>query len=227
MSKHPTEISDLDFNVSEIYISIQGEGLRTGLLCTFIRLHGCMLRCIWCDTPYALDVKKGGNKMKGGEIIEKVEQLDCNFIEFTGGEPLMQENVIPLMAYLCDLGYIVAVETNGHCDISKLDKRIIKIMDIKCPDSKMSKFNNYGNIQYLTKADEVKFVINSRADFDWAKSILEKYELDKRVGAVLFSPVFGQIDLQELARWIIDERLPVRLQIQIHKFIWGADARGV
>ncbi len=227
MIKHPNEISKLELNVSEIYISIQGEGLRSGELCTFIRLHGCMLRCVWCDTPYALDVKKGGIKMNAGEILEKVETLNCSFIEFTGGEPLMQANVIPLMSYFCDLGYIVAIETNGHCDISKLDKRIIKIMDIKCPDSKMSKFNNYENIQYLTEQDEIKFVINSRADFDWAKSILEKYELNKRVGAVLFSPVFGQIDLKEFARWIIEERLPVRLQLQLHKFIWGADVRGV
>ncbi len=221
------DVDKLDFNISEIYISIQGEGLRMGELCTFVRLHGCMLRCVWCDTPYALDAKSGGIKMNGCEIIEEVEKLNCKFIEFTGGEPLMQENVIPLITYFCNNNFTVAIETNGHCDISKIDYRVIKIMDIKCPDSKMSKFNNYDNIKHLNRNDEVKFVIKSRNDFDWARSIMDKYELDKRVGAVLFSPVFNEVDLKEFAKWIIEERLPVRLQLQIHKFIWGAIERGV
>jgi len=214
-------------NISEIFYSIQGEGSRAGLPCVFIRLQGCNLRCSWCDTPYALEIKQQEKLMSFGEIISEVEQYKCNFIEFTGGEPLQQPDVIELINYFSSLGKIVAIETNGYYSFSNLDQRVIKIMDIKCPGSRMQKFNNFQNIKYLTKNDEIKFVVLDRLDFDFALEIINKYNLENVVGTILFSPVFGKCHPADLADWILSTRKSYRLQLQMHKFIWHPDTRGV
>ncbi len=214
-------------NINEIFFSIQGEGTRAGLPCIFIRMQGCMLRCRWCDTDYALELNINKNIMSIDEIIEKIKEYKCKFVELTGGEPLAQDNTYILAKYLCDLGYQVAVETNGYADVSKLDSRVIKIIDMKCPGSGMSKFNNYSNLNYLDKKDEVKFVISDENDFLWAKDIIIKYNLIDRVAAVLVSPAFGLIEPRKLAELILSSSLDIRLQLQIHKYIWEPNTRGV
>ncbi|MEJ5244765.1 MAG: radical SAM protein [Bacteroidota bacterium] len=214
-------------NINEIFFSIQGEGTRAGLPCIFIRMQGCMLRCHWCDTDYALELNINKNIMSIDEILEKIKEYKCKFVELTGGEPLAQDNTYILAKYLCDLGYQVAIETNGYADVSKLDSRVIKIMDMKCPGSGMSKFNNYSNFNYLDKKDEVKFVISDENDFLWAKDIIIKYNLLERVGAVLVSPAFGLIEPRKLAELILSSSLNIRLQLQIHKYIWEPNTRGV
>lgn len=218
---------DTEFSISEIFHSIQGEGLRAGERCVFIRLHGCSLRCSWCDTPYALDKRSGGIMMKGSELLETVKQYDCKFIEFTGGEPLEQFAIHGLMKEFCDAGYTVAVETGGHIDISFIDPRVIRIMDVKCPDSKMSSLNHMPNLQVLTKNDEVKFVLASREDYEWARGIIHEYDLTRVCGAVLMSCVFDALPFKSLAEWILEDRLNVRMQLQMHKFIWDPSMRGV
>ncbi len=214
-------------NVNEIFYSIQGEGSRAGLPCVFVRLQGCNLRCGWCDTPYALELRETAEIMTFEQIIEKVDSYNCSFVLFTGGEPLAQPDCIPLMKHLCGLGFTVALETNGNMDLSEIDERIVKIVDIKCPGSKMSKFMNYKNIEFLTKRDEVKFVIGDRDDYDFAVTTAEKYNLYDKCAEVLFSPVFGSIYLKELAEWMLEDKLKARMQIQLHKFIWGPNVRGV
>ncbi len=222
-----SEFSNLKFNLSEIFYSIQGEGTRAGMPCIFVRLQGCRLRCSWCDTPYALELNQQETITSGQAIIDKIISIPCNFVEFTGGEPLEQKEIKTIMSYLCDKGYIVAIETAGYIDLGDLDSRIIKIMDIKCPDSKMHKKNHYKNINYLTKNDEVKFVINSVADYNWAKDKLFEFDIHNKCGAVLFSPVYGKLSNLELAELILKDHLPVRLQIQQHKYIWEPNKRGV
>ncbi len=214
-------------NINEIFHSIQGEGTRAGKRCVFIRLQGCMLRCKWCDTPYALELKQKEKILDIDEIIEIVHSYKTKFVQLTGGEPLAQENSLMLMNKLCNLGYEVAIETNGHSDVSNVDKRVIKIMDIKCPASSMSKFNNYNNINYLTKQDEVKFVIANDDDFDWALNKVIEYDLVEKVKAVLFSPAFGLYESEKLAERILSTELDIRMQIQIHKYIWHPSKRGV
>ena len=218
---------NLHFSISEIFHSLQGEGVRAGERCVFIRLQGCSLRCSWCDTAYALNHKKGGFDMKGEEILSKIEEFDCNFIEFTGGEPLEQVNIYPLMTFLCDKGYTVAIETGGHINTQFVDTRVIKIIDMKCPDSKMSSLNNYDNLLLINAQDEVKFVLASRTDYLWAKQIVEQYQLINSCKAVLFSCVFNQLAFVDLAEWILEDRLDVKMQLQMHKFIWDPMARGV
>ena len=218
---------NLHFSISEIFHSLQGEGVRAGERCVFIRLQGCSLRCSWCDTAYALDHKKGGFDMIGEEILSKIEEFDCNFIEFTGGEPLEQANIYPLMTFLCDKGYTVAIETGGHINTQFVDTRVIKIIDMKCPDSKMSSLNNYENLLLINAQDEVKFVLASRTDYLWAKQIVEQYQLINSCKAVLFSCVFNQLAFADLAEWILEDRLDVKMQLQMHKFIWDPMARGV
>jgi len=218
---------NLHFSISEIFHSLQGEGVRAGERCVFIRLQGCSLRCSWCDTAYALNHKKGGFDMKGEEILSKIEEFDCNFIEFTGGEPLEQVNIYPLMTFLCDKGYTVAIETGGHINTQFVDTRVIKIIDMKCPDSKMSSLNNYDNLLLINAQDEVKFVLGSRTDYLWAKQIVEQYQLVNSCKAVLFSCVFNQLAFADLAEWILEDRLDVKMQLQMHKFIWDPMARGV
>ncbi len=214
-------------NINEIFFSIQGEGIRAGLPCVFIRMQGCMLRCRWCDTDYALELRENKHIMSIAEIIEKIKSYNCQFVELTGGEPLAQENTYILAKYLCDSGYQVAIETNGHADVSKLDSRVIKILDLKCPGSGMSKFNNYSNINYLDKKDEVKFVISDENDFCWAVDIIKQYDLVYRVGAVLVSPAFGLFEPRKLAELVLSSHLNIRLQLQIHKYIWEPNTRGV
>ncbi len=214
-------------NISEIFYSIQGEGSRAGLPCVFVRLQGCMLRCSWCDTPYALELKQVETMMSIDELIEKIAGYDCNFVELTGGEPLAQENVYLLIEKLLELGYEIAIETNGHADVSKLNTNVIKIMDIKCPDSSMSRFNNYNNINYLSKIDDVKFVIASKNDFDWAIEKINEFKLVEKVNSVILSPVFGKIELEELAELILASKLKIKMQLQMHKYIWHPDKRGV
>ncbi len=222
-----SNVFELKYKISEIFYSLQGEGTRAGLPCVFVRLQGCNLRCVWCDTEYALTVKEGGKEMTGREIIDRVKSYNCNFVEFTGGEPLLQKNVLPMMKYFCDEGCTVALETDGNMDVVSVDSRVIKVMDLKCPGSGMAKLNRYENIDKLNPHDEVKFVVANRTDYDFARDLIEKYSLIDKVAAILISPVHGEIDNTELAEWIKADCLPARLQLQMHKFIWGPDARGV
>ena len=218
---------DKKYNVSEIFYSIQGEGSRAGYPCTFIRMHGCRLRCSWCDTPYALNMKETEDLITGSEILEEIEKKGCEFLEFTGGEPLEQDGIAEMMSYLCDENYTVAVETAGYIDISDLDSRIIKIMDVKCPGSGMHKKNKYENFEHLTDKDEIKFVLRDRQDFDWAVETINQHDLTNKVDNILFSPVFGELENIELAEWILQEKLRVKMQIQMHKYIWHPEKRGV
>jgi 7-carboxy-7-deazaguanine synthase len=210
--------------VNEIFYSIQGEGSRAGERCIFIRLTGCGLRCTYCDTEYAF---YEGVDLSLGEIIDRISSYDCKLIELTGGEPLEQEAAFALMKELCDRGNEVMVETGGHIDISRVDPRVKRIMDLKTPTSAMSKKNLYSNIDHLTMSDEVKFVIGSREDYEWSREAIMKYDLANRVECILFSPVFGEQSLEELAAWIMKDSLPVRLQVQLHKLIWPGVERGV
>lgn len=194
-----------------------------GLPCTFVRLTGCHLRCAWCDTAYAF---YEGKEMAIEEIVLKVEQLGLKLVELTGGEPLLQEEAFVLIKRMLDLNYKVLVETSGAIRLDRLDLRTIKIMDIKCPSSKMSDKMIWKNINFLKRRDEVKFVIGNREDFDWAVGVIEKNNLESLV-PILFSPVFGELPPQTLAEWILKENLNVRMQIQIHKYIWSPEARGV
>lgn len=222
-----SSIVDLPFSLNEIFYSVQGEGSRAGLPCTFIRLHGCKLRCTWCDTPYALDKRAGGLATTAGHILAEIERIGCSFVEFTGGEPMEQPNVLPLMAHLCDRNFTVAIETGGHVDVSNVDPRVIRIVDVKCPDSKMESLNFWPNMDILGALDEVKFVIASRRDYEYARDVVHRYGLGGRVGAVLMSCVFHALPFVELVQWILEDRLPVRFQLQMHKFIWSPDTRGV
>ncbi|RMD85590.1 MAG: 7-carboxy-7-deazaguanine synthase QueE [Calditrichaeota bacterium] len=209
--------------ITEIFYSIQGESSYAGLPCVFVRTTGCNLRCVWCDTDYAF---YGGKNLSIEEIIQKVESYGCKLVELTGGEPLLQKEIYELSERLLEKGYTVLIETSGERDISKLDPRIIKIMDIKCPGSGESHRNRWENLEFLTPKDEVKFVIKDRQDYEWAVTIINKYKLDERV-QVLFSPVWGEMELKSLAEWILQDRLKVRFQVQLHKFIWSPETRGV
>ena len=209
--------------VNEIFHSIQGESSHAGLPCVFVRLTGCRLRCAWCDTDYALTE---GVVMSLDNIIDRIRAYDCTLVEITGGEPLLQPAVLPLLARLCDLDLTVLLETGGAEDIANVDPRVIKIMDIKCPSSGESEKNRYANLRHLAAKDELKFVLADRSDDDWAKRQLAAHRLASRC-AILFSPVWDKLPLKTLAEWILADRLPVRLQTQWHKHIWGPDARGV
>lgn len=221
------EAENLEFNVNEIFYSIQGEGSRAGMPCVFVRFQGCLLRCTWCDTPYALDRKKTETIMTAREILDKAKSNNCKFLMLTGGEPLEQEYIGEFTKLAADEGYEVVIETNGQQDIGKVDERSVKILDLKCPGSKMHKKNDYSNIDKLTKKDEVKFVVKHREDYVFAKDLCEKYNLYNRVSEVLFSPVFEDLEPVELANWILEDSLPARMQLQLHKFIWEPDTRGV
>ncbi|KUO63724.1 7-carboxy-7-deazaguanine synthase [bacterium BRH_c32] len=209
--------------INEIYYSLQGESTKAGLPCVFIRLTYCNLRCTYCDTEYAF--YEGSDKSIEG-IIEEVAKFNCRLVEVTGGEPLVQSEVHTLMEKLCNLGYEVLIETGGSLSIEKIDKRVKVIMDLKCPSSKMMKKNRYENIEFLKPNDEVKFVIGSREDYDWSKSIIEKYNLIGKC-ELLFSIVFGELIPLTMADWIIEDNLQVRFQLQMHKYIWKPDERGV
>lgn len=228
LPKQTPEFSDSSIlRVNEIFLSIQGEGTRAGVPCLFVRLHGCKLRCSWCDTTYAIDRRDGGNYIKIEDVVAKIEDYGCKFVEFTGGEPLEQPNIYPLLGRLCDDGYTVAVETGGHIFAPHIDTRVIRIFDIKCPGSKMDTLNDYRNLDDLRPNDEVKFVIASEEDYLFAKDVVKQYDLTCKCAAVLFSPVFGSIEPRDIVEWILRDRLDVRFQLQMHKFIWHPEQRGV
>lgn len=210
--------------VNEIYLSIQGESTWAGLPCAFVRLTGCDSRCTYCDTEYAF---YEGVRKSLGEILSEVLALDCPLVEITGGEPLLQKNVLPLMSLLCNADRTVLLETGGAHDISKIDPRVHRIMDLKTPSSGESSRNLYSNISLLNHRDEVKFVIGSREDYDWSREQIERHGLAKIVRAVLLSPVFGRIEPRQIVEWMLKDRLPARFQLQIHKFVWEPRARGV
>jgi 7-carboxy-7-deazaguanine synthase len=210
--------------INEIYHSIQGESTWAGCPCVFVRLAFCDLRCSYCDTEYAF---YEGKKQALTEIIGAVAAFNCSLVEITGGEPLLQKNVLPLMTALADAGYTVLLETSGAHDISKVDPRVHRIMDLKTPGSGEVERNLFSNIEYLTPRDEVKFVIGSREDYEWSREKVERYKLSDRCRAVLFSPIFGRIDPREIVEWILADNLPVRFQLQMHKFIWTPTQRGV
>jgi 7-carboxy-7-deazaguanine synthase len=214
---------EIMLKINEIYYSLQGESTKAGLPCVFIRLTYCNLRCTYCDTEYAF---YEGSDKSIDEIIEEVAKYNCRLVEVTGGEPLVQSEVLPLMEKLCNLGYEVLIETGGSLPIENIDKRVKVIMDLKCPSSKMMKKNRYENIEFLKPIDEVKFVIGSREDYDWSKSIIEKYNLIGKC-ELLFSIVFGDLTPLTMAEWIIEDNLQVRFQLQMHKYIWKPDERGV
>jgi 7-carboxy-7-deazaguanine synthase len=210
--------------VNEIFHSIQGESTWAGRQCVFVRLTGCNLRCSWCDTAYAF---YEGEQMEIGALMERVRAYGCKLAEITGGEPLLQKGVHALIAALLREEYEVLIETSGEQDIACVDRRVIKIMDLKCPDSGEAGRNRWANIEHLSARDEVKFVIASRRDYEWARDVIGEYQLEARVNAVLMSPVFGAIDPASLAGWILEDRVPARMQLQMHKYIWGPSARGV
>ena len=209
--------------VFEIYLSVQGESTHVGRPCVFVRLAACDLRCVWCDTPYAFT---GGRKMSIDEVTSAVGAYGCDLVEITGGEPLLQPDVIPLMERLTER-HMVLIETGGHRSIAALPSAVRAIVDVKCPGSGEAKKMDWGNLDRLRPHDEVKFVIANRADFDYARDVVSRFDLAPRVTAVLFSPVHGVLAPDVLAKWILDERVPARLQIQAHKYIWSPDARGV
>jgi len=209
--------------INEIFYSIQGESSNAGLPCVFVILTYCNLRCVYCDTEYAF---YEGKEMSIDEIIDDVKKYNCKLVEITGGEPLVQKDVHILMTNLCDLGYNVMIETGGSLPIEQIDNRVKKIMDLKTPYSKMEHKNRYENINYLKSSDEVKFVIGNREDYEWSKNIIEKYKLNNRF-TILMSPVFSEMENIELAEWILQDKLNVRFQVQLHKYIWHPETRGV
>lgn len=205
--------------ISEIFHSVQGESTRIGLPTVFIRLTGCPLRCVWCDTEYAFT---GGEMMPLSEVLAKVADFACNTVCVSGGEPLAQKACIELLAALCDAGYSVSLETSGALDISEVDARVSRIMDLKAPDSGESDKNRWENIALLGARDEVKFVLASEADYAWAVDVVKREHLAERC-TVLFSPVQGQLSPTTLAEWVVRDHLPVRFQLQLHKVLWGSE----
>ena len=202
--------------LTEIFYSIQGESSRAGRPCVFVRLSRCNLRCSWCDTPYSF---KGGDKKSLDDIVAQVEGYRCNLVEITGGEPLLQPGVHDLMGRLCDAGYEVLIETSGSLDIAPIDRRVRVIMDLKAPGSGEVEKNRWENLEAIKPTDEIKIVVLDRQDFDWAVEVCRQHDLFERVEEVHFSPVHGELDANELANWILEARIPVRLNLQIHKFM--------
>lgn len=209
--------------VTEIFRSLQGEGARAGMICTLVRLTGCDLRCRWCDTEYAF---AGGNTMTIEEILAEVERFGSPLVEVTGGEPLLQPDAHALIAALLDADYEVMLETGGHRDISTVDPRVVRIVDFKPPGSGEDAANLWSNVDALKPGDEVKIVIADRIDYDWARRVITERRLAER-SIVWLSPVHGELEPDQLAAWILEDGLPVRLQLQLHKLIWGPDAKGV
>jgi len=210
--------------INEIFHSIQGESTHAGRRCVFVRLTACDLRCTWCDTPYAFTE---GRKMSIDEIVQQVDEFGCDLVEITGGEPLLQRNVYPLMERLLHEGRTVMLETGGHLSADAVPADVIRIIDVKCPASGEADKTHWPNLEQLRPTDEIKFVIQDRTDYEYARDIVARHDLSTRAAGVLFSPVHGVLDPKELAEWIIADRLAVRLQLQAHKYIWDPQTRGV
>lgn len=212
-----------DLRITEIFYSIQGESTWAGQPCVFVRLTGCDLRCVWCDTEYSFH---GGSRLSIDAIVDQVEAYPTRLVEVTGGEPLLQPGVHDLMARLLDSGRTVLLETGGHRDLSPVDPRVTIICDVKCPDSGMVERNLWRNLDLLKPRDEIKFVVASRRDYLWARDLTRERELGWK-HTVLFSPVWGCVEPRDLAEWILEDRLEVRFQLQLHKLLWGPDRKGV
>jgi 7-carboxy-7-deazaguanine synthase len=210
--------------VNEIFYSIQGESTRAGARCVFVRLTACDLRCSWCDTAYAFHE---GRKMSVDEVVEAVDRFGCDLVEVTGGEPLLQQDVYPLMERLLASGRTVMLETGGHRPIDRVPASVLKIVDVKCPGSGEAHQNDWSNLDRLAPHDEVKFVVKDRSDYEFARDVIARHDLAARTGAVLISPVHGVLDPKMLSAWMLEDRLPARLQLQIHKYIWSPTTRGV
>jgi 7-carboxy-7-deazaguanine synthase len=210
--------------VNEIFHSIQGESTHAGRPCVFVRLTACDLRCTWCDTEYAFHE---GRKMSVDDVVSAVRGYGCPLVEVTGGEPLLQREVYPLMERLLAEGFAVMLETGGHIATEQVPDAVVTVLDVKCPASGEAAKNHWPNLERLQRHDEVKFVIQDRADYEFARDVVARYALERRCAAVLFSPVHGVLDPKELAAWILADKLAVRLQLQVHKYIWGPTTRGV
>ena len=210
--------------INEIFYSIQGESSFAGQPCVFVRLTACDLRCSWCDTPYAF---YEGGKMSIDDVMAAVERHDCPLVEITGGEPLLQEDVYPLMDRLLASGRSVMLETGGHRSIARVPREVVKVVDIKCPGSGEAGKNDWANLDRLSAHDEVKFVVKDRADYEFARDVVRRHDLPSRCAAVLMSPVHGVLDGKRLSEWMLEDHLPARLQLQLHKYIWTPDTRGV
>ena len=210
--------------VNEIFHSIQGESSHAGRPCVFVRLTACDLRCVWCDSPYAFHE---GTKRAMEDVVAEVLAFGCPLVEVTGGEPLLQQDVYPLMERLHEAGLQVLIETGGHRSIADVPGHATIVMDVKCPGSGEAAKHDAGNFARLRRHDEVKFVVRDRADYDYARQVVEQEALPGRVAAIHFSPVHGELDPKTLSEWVLADRLPVRVQLQVHKYIWGADVRGV
>jgi 7-carboxy-7-deazaguanine synthase len=211
--------------VTEIFRSIQGESTHAGRPCTFVRLTGCPMRCVWCDSKYTFT---GGEHISVGDVMKQVRSLECRLVEVTGGEPLAQKEALTLIKRLCDEEYEVLIETGGFVSLEEVDSRASIILDVKCPASGEAERNHWANLERLrAEKDEVKFVIADLADWQFAQQVIQRYDLDKRTKAVLVSPVWNSVDLKALADWVSGSGMNVRLQLQLHKYIWGAEARGV
>jgi 7-carboxy-7-deazaguanine synthase len=213
----------VSLRVNEVFFSIQGEGTRAGLPCVFVRLTGCPLRCVWCDTAYAFHE---GTKRDEDEVLAELRAHPCRLVQVTGGEPLSQPAAFPFITRLLDAGYEVLVETSGHVSLAELDPRAVAIMDVKTPGSGEVHRMDWDNLERLKPTDEVKFVIAHRADFEWSRDLVRQRLLTERC-PVLFSPVHGQLDPGTLGRWILEDGLAVRLQVQLHKYLWPGVERGV
>jgi 7-carboxy-7-deazaguanine synthase len=209
--------------LTEVFVSLQGETSRTGLPTVFIRLAGCPLRCRWCDTPYSF---QGGETVTLDALLARVADFGVPTVCVTGGEPLAQKACLPLLTALCDAGYSVSLETSGALDVSRVDPRVSRIVDVKPPESGEHARNRWENIAHLTPHDEVKFVVCSEADFRWSREVVRRHALEGRV-QVLFSPAWGQVAPRDLVRWMLESGLDARLSLQVHKVIWGPDVHGV
>jgi len=210
--------------VNEIFHSIQGESTHAGRPCVFVRLTACDLRCSWCDTPYAFHE---GSRMTVEDVVSRVRDYGCDVVEITGGEPLLQKDVYPLMQRLLDEGRTVMLETGGHLSVEDVPDGVVRVIDVKCPGSGEAGKVHWPNLDRLRPSDEIKFVITDRADYEFARDVVAKHSLLSKAAAVLFSPVHGVMSARTLAEWILADRLPVRLQLQAHKYIWDPQTRGV
>ena len=210
--------------IHEIYASIQGESTFAGLPCTFVRTTGCNLRCVWCDTPQAF---YGGTRLTRAEVLSRALAPGTQLVELTGGEPLLQPGVLPLMRELCDAGRTVLVETSGEADVSRVDPRVHKIMDLKAPGSGESHRNRWENLDHIGAGDEIKFVLASRDDYEFMRDAVRTRGLPARTPKLLASTVFGALAARDLVRWVLEDKLPVRVQLQMHKYIWPSDTQGV